>query len=103
MISQPHRAYIYRVATALVPLSVFYGLLASNEAALWLGFLGALLATGTNALAAANTPTQGPTWTDLRGEIAETDPCPRCGGDHDRIDAREPCPTYDAGPPTSWE
>jgi hypothetical protein len=23
----------------------------------------------------------------------EDDPCPRCGGDHDRIDRREPCPT----------
>jgi len=21
----------------------------------------------------------------------EDDPCPRCGGDHDRIDSREPC------------
>jgi hypothetical protein len=22
----------------------------------------------------------------------DDDPCPRCGGDHDRIDRREPCP-----------
>jgi hypothetical protein len=25
-------------------------------------------------------------------EIDDDDPCPRCGGDHDRIDRREPCP-----------
>jgi hypothetical protein len=55
---QAHRAYIYRVATALVPLSVFYGLLADNEAALWLGVVGALLGTGAHALASANTSTQ---------------------------------------------
>jgi hypothetical protein len=30
----------------------------------------------------------------------ELDTCPRCGGDHDRIDRREPCPTDD-GPDTS--
>jgi hypothetical protein len=58
MISQAHRAYIYRVATAAVPLTVFYGLLADNAAALWLGLVGALLATGTNALAASNTSTK---------------------------------------------
>lgn len=62
MISQAHRAYIYRIATAAVPLTVFYGLLAENAAALWLGLIGAVLATGTNALAATNTPTkQAPT------------------------------------------
>jgi hypothetical protein len=26
------------------------------------------------------------------------DPCPRCGGDHDRIDRREPCPQPPADP-----
>jgi hypothetical protein len=25
--------------------------------------------------------------------LLPADPCPRCGGDHDRIDRREPCPT----------
>ena len=24
-----------------------------------------------------------------------SDPCPRCGGDHDRIDRRDPCPVTD--------
>jgi hypothetical protein len=55
---QTHRAWIYRLATALVPITVFYGLLADNEAALWLGVLGAALSTGGHALASANTPTQ---------------------------------------------
>jgi len=27
--------------------------------------------------------------------ILDTDSCPRCAGDHDRIDRREPCPTVD--------
>jgi hypothetical protein len=26
----------------------------------------------------------------------DDDPCPRCGGDHDRIDRREPCPPSEA-------
>ena len=55
---QAHRAYIYGVLIALAPLSVFYGLLADNEAALWLGVVGALLGTGAHALASANTSTQ---------------------------------------------
>jgi hypothetical protein len=57
---EAHRAYIYRVATALVPLTVFYGLLADNEASLWLGVAGAALSIGGNALATANTSTKPP-------------------------------------------
>jgi hypothetical protein len=26
----------------------------------------------------------------------DDDPCPRCGGDHDRLDRREPCPMVEA-------
>jgi hypothetical protein len=29
---------------------------------------------------------------DLLPPEPDDDPCPRCGGDHDRIDRREPCP-----------
>lgn len=25
-------------------------------------------------------------------KLDDDDPCPRCGGDHDRIDSRDPCP-----------
>lgn len=30
------------------------------------------------------------------------DPCPRCGGDHDRIDRREPCEPTRGGVPARW-
>jgi hypothetical protein len=55
--NEPTRAWIYRIATAVVPIAVFYGLLAENAAALWLGLVGAVLSTGTHALAAKNTST----------------------------------------------
>jgi len=29
----------------------------------------------------------------------DDDPCPRCGGDHDRIDRREPCPPSETRKP----
>ena len=32
----------------------------------------------------------------IREEAQKPDPCPRCGGDHDRIDRREPCPMVEA-------
>ncbi len=31
-------------------------------------------------------------------DVSEDDPCPRCGGDHDRIDRREPCPDEQVDP-----
>jgi hypothetical protein len=33
------------------------------------------------------------------GDLDEPDRCPRCGGGHDRIDRREPCPTEPAAEP----
>ena len=53
------RAYVYAVGVAAGPLAIFYGLLSSEEVALWLGFGGAALAL-PSALALANTPTKGP-------------------------------------------
>lgn len=52
------RAYLYRIGVALVPLLVGYGVVAESQAALWLGLLGAVLATGEVALAAAHTSTR---------------------------------------------
>ena len=52
------RAWIYRIAIAVVPLLVMYGLIEDSSAALWLGVVGALLGTGTNVLASANTSTK---------------------------------------------
>ena len=47
------RADIYRVATAVLPLLVAYGVVRDTDAALWLAAIGSLLVPG---LAAANTP-----------------------------------------------
>lgn len=52
------RAWIYRIAIAAVPLLVMYGLVEDSQAALWLGVIGAILGTGTNVLASANTSTK---------------------------------------------
>lgn len=54
------RAWIYRIAIAAVPLLVAYGLIQDSDAAMWLGVIGAVLGTGTNVLAAANTSTKAP-------------------------------------------
>lgn len=48
------RAYIYRVLFALQPLAIFYGVATESEAALWIGFVGAILGNG---LAVAYTST----------------------------------------------
>lgn len=54
MPSSDTRAWIYRVATAVLPLLVLYGVVDDQSAALWLAAAGSLLVPG---LAAANTPT----------------------------------------------
>lgn len=56
IMSQPVRAWMYRVGMAVVPLLVVYGLLDDSTAGLWLGVLGAALGFGLPAVAAANTP-----------------------------------------------
>lgn len=54
--SESTRAWLYRVASAVVPLLVAYGVVADSTAALWLGLVGALLGTGAATLAAVHTP-----------------------------------------------
>jgi hypothetical protein len=51
--TQATRAWIYRVATAAMPLLIAYGVVNEQDAALWIGAVAALLVPG---LAAANTP-----------------------------------------------
>lgn len=47
----PHRrAWLYRVALAVLPLLVLYGIAAEEEVAVWAGFIAAVLSTGTAAL-----------------------------------------------------
>jgi hypothetical protein len=51
--TQNVRAWIYRVATAAMPLLIAYGVVKEQDAALWIGAISALLVPG---LAAVNTP-----------------------------------------------
>lgn len=51
-IPQRVRAWVYRVATAAMPLLIAYGVIDDQKAALWLGAAAAVLVPG---LAAANT------------------------------------------------
>lgn len=53
------RKRIYLILVAAGPLLSFYGLMAQDEYALWLGFAGTVLGAGGNGLAAANTPATG--------------------------------------------
>lgn len=48
------RAWIYRVAFALMPILVFHGVMSEDSASLWVAVFVTLLSTGT---AAAHTPT----------------------------------------------
>lgn len=47
------RAWLYRIATALIPLLIAYGALSESTAPLWIALAGAILSSGT---AAAYTP-----------------------------------------------
>ena len=51
--SQATRAWIYRIATAVMPLLIVAGVVQDSDAALWLGVVSAVLVPG---LAAVNTP-----------------------------------------------
>jgi hypothetical protein len=53
-LSEQVRAWIYRVILSAQPLVVFYGLLAEQEAALWVAVISSILGV---SLAAANTST----------------------------------------------
>jgi len=57
LLSEPTRAWIYRVLTAAVPLTIAYGVTTEATAALWLALAQAVLGLG---LAARNTSTKGP-------------------------------------------
>jgi NAD(P)H-dependent flavin oxidoreductase YrpB (nitropropane dioxygenase family) len=47
------RQWLYVILTATVPLLMAYGILDAEKAALWLGMGGAVLGTGTAAIAVA--------------------------------------------------
>lgn len=52
------RAYLYRIATALIPLLVVLGVVAGDQAQLVLNVVAAVLGVGASGLAAANTTTK---------------------------------------------
>ena len=52
------RAWIYRVALAVIGLLVAYGLLSEGEAAQWALLAAALVGLGTDGLASKNTSTK---------------------------------------------
>lgn len=52
VVPQKYRAYIYRILTAVALVAVGYGVVTSEEAALWVGAAAAVLGNG---LATANT------------------------------------------------
>ena len=64
------RAWIYRVATAVVPLLTAYGILSERQAALWLSAISTLLVSG---LAARNTSTKKPGTVAPPAEPADAD------------------------------
>lgn len=50
------RAWLYTVATALLPILVALGLVTAEHGGLWLALVGAILGTPALALARLNTP-----------------------------------------------
>lgn len=56
-LSEHTRAYIYRILVAVAAIATAYGVLASDEAPLWLALATAVLGGGS-ALAATNTSTK---------------------------------------------
>jgi len=57
-LTEPRRAYIYRVALAVMALLVLYGLVGVDEAPAWIVVIGAVLGVGTTGLATLNTSTK---------------------------------------------
>ena len=72
-LSEPTRAYIYRVLVAVSVLAVAYGRIAAAEVPLWLELASAVLGLGS-LLAAGNTST-----VTEAGQLVRTDNGPRPG------------------------
>lgn len=58
MPSTQTRAYLYRIAVAVIPVLIAFGYLTSDVASLVLTVAAAVLGVGTAGLAAANTSTR---------------------------------------------
>lgn len=55
--SEATRAYIYRIALAVLAALSLYGLIGPDEIPVWTGVIVAVLGIGTTALATKNTST----------------------------------------------
>jgi hypothetical protein len=53
--SEATRAYIYRIALAVLAVLSLYGLIGPDEIPVWTGVIVAVLGIGTNILATKNT------------------------------------------------
>lgn len=57
-LTEPRRAYLYRVALAVIAILVLVGLLTEESVAEWAELVAALLGVGTTGLAVGNTSTR---------------------------------------------
>lgn len=57
-LDEPTRAWLYRIALAVIALLVAYGVVSEGEAAQWALLIAAVLGIGEGALATANTTTR---------------------------------------------
>lgn len=58
MPNEAQRAYIYRIALAVLAILVARGFIADGEAPMWAEIIGSVLAIGSTGLAVANTSTR---------------------------------------------
>ena len=56
--TETRRAYLYRVALAVMALLTIYGVVDADTAPVWLGVVFAVLGIGSAGLATANTTTK---------------------------------------------
>jgi len=57
-LTEPRRAYVYRVALAVMAILTVYGVIDSDTAPVWLAVVFAVLGLGTTGLATVNTSTK---------------------------------------------
>ena len=57
-LNEPTRAWLYRIALAVIAILVVYGVVSEGEAAHWALLIAAVLGIGEGALASANTTTK---------------------------------------------
>jgi hypothetical protein len=56
------RAWVYRVALAILPVLVVYGVISEDTIPMWVNVIGGLLSIVPPALASANTSTKPPSF-----------------------------------------